>query len=259
MKLPRLPDVELQKIPHYARALGWGLSDPQRFFNLLDEAAKLAAPGIYIGDNLFTWGRNNSWAEDDVFRRSWEGNARNASDQIIAWRRYILACAGYHCVQLRGDFVECGVYAGSGVKTVMDYLGGPQFPRRFWAYDTYDYSPVDGEAFADQKEGFFGEVQARFLGYPNVKLVKGLLPDSLTGESPGEIAYLHLDLNNAASEIAVLEALFDRVVPGGITILDDYEWAMRYRPQKIAESKWFDDRNYRVFPLPTGQGIVIKR
>ena len=41
-------------------------------------------------------------------------------------------------------------------------------------------------------------------------------------------------------------------------VLDDYEWSF-YRAQKLAEDPWFEARQYRVFPLPTGQGIVIKR
>ena len=49
------------------------------------------------------------------------------------------------------------------------------------------------------------------------------------------------------------------MVPGGVLILDDYEWAGVYRPQKLAEDAWFDARHYRVMPLPTGQGLVIKR
>jgi O-methyltransferase len=53
--------------------------------------------------------------------------------------------------------------------------------------------------------------------------------------------------------------LFDRIVPGGMLILDDYEWAGVYRIQKILEDRWFEAREYRVFPLPTGQGLVLKR
>jgi predicted O-methyltransferase YrrM len=81
----------------------------------------------------------------------------------------------------------------------------------------------------------------------------------LKGNSPEKICYLHIDLNSAKYEIAVLDALFDRVVPGGVIILDDYEWSGMYREQKIAEDAWFEQRRYRVFPLPTGQGLVLKR
>jgi hypothetical protein len=160
---------------------------------------------------------------------------------------------------LEGDFVECGVYQGSGIKTVMDYLGGTRFPKTFWGYDTFDYNPVPGHHFAGQEEGFFEKIQERFSFYSQVRLIRGFLPDSFADGMPDKIAYLHIDLNNVEGEIAVLEALFDRVVSGGMVILDDYEWAGVYRPQKKGEDQWFAARNYRVFPLPTGQGFVIKR
>ena len=102
------------------------------------------------------------------------------------------------------------------------------------------------------------KVKQRFAAYPNVKIFKGFLPDVLAEGSPEKIAYLHIDLNQAPAEIATLEALFDRVVPGGMIILDDYEMFF-YRAQKFAEDDWFGKRGYKVFPLPTSQGFVIKR
>ena len=89
-------------------------------------------------------------------------------------------------------------------------------------------------------------------------IVQGEIP-AVLARSPERIAYLHIDLNQAPAEIAALEVLFDRVVPAGIVILDDYEWAMAYRQQKLTEDPWFAARGYRVMPLPTGQGLVIKR
>jgi hypothetical protein len=62
-----------------------------------------------------------------------------------------------------------------------------------------------------------------------------LLPDSFADGAPQQVAYLHIDLNNAPGELATLEYLFERVVSGGMIILDDYEWAGVYRPQKKAE------------------------
>jgi len=260
MKLPKLLPLPMDRTINFSSQTSWGISDPARFHALLDEASKLVAPGFYLGDNLFTWCRNNSAFEDETFVTALTDNIYNDSDEAIAWRRYILATFGYHCVQLEeGDFVECGVYSGSGIKTVIDYLGKEAFPKLFWGYDTFDFNPVEGHAFPGQEEGFFEKVQKRFDGYSQVKLIKGLLPESLTGNSPEKIAYLHIDLNNVEGEIAVLQSLFDRVVPGGIVILDDYEWAGTYRPQKKAEDQWFDDRSYRVTPLPTGQGFLIKR
>ncbi|WP_317204581.1 TylF/MycF/NovP-related O-methyltransferase [Janthinobacterium sp.] len=260
MKLPaHTPIADPSRIMNFMVQTVWGLTDPARFYALMEEAKALVVPGTYLGDNLFTWGKNNSPFEDQAFVRAWEANVQNDADRAIAWRRYILACSAYHCSQLEGDFVECGVYRGTGIKTVIDYFGKDEFSKTFWGYDTYDYNPVEGHKFVGQEDGMYEQIQQRFAGYDNVRLVKGLLPASLEGNSPQKIAYLHIDLNNAAFEIAVLDALFERVVPGGMVILDDYEWAGEYRVQKIAEDAWFEARKYRVFPLPTGQGLVLKR
>lgn len=260
MQLPHIPPIaDANRVVNFVVKTRWGLTDPARFYAHMDEALKQVVPGYYLGDNLLTWGRNNSPMEDLPFRNAWESNLQNEADKAIAWRRYILASSAYHCSQLEGDFVECGVYRGTGIKTVIDYFGKDQFTKTFWGYDTYDYNPVEGHAFEGQNDGLYAEICKRFDGYPQVRLVKGLLPQSLEGNSPEKIAYLHIDLNNAEFEIAVLNALFDRVVPGGMVILDDYEWAGIYRAQKIAEDAWFHARGYHVFPLPTGQGLLIKR
>lgn len=259
MRLPKLSPADPENVVNLFAPMVWGLSDPVRFYGLMTEAVQYVVPGYYLGDNLFTWGKNNSLFDDIDFRRSWESNLQNDADRAIAWRRYILVCAAYHCSQLPGDFVECGVYKGTAIKTVIDYFGQDGFCKNFWGYDTFDYNPTEHNPFVGQEDGLFNEVKKRFLNYPQVRLVQGLLPDSLENNSPAEIAYLHIDLNSSKYEVAVLDVLFDRVVAGGIVILDDYEWAMRYRSQKLAEDVWFDKRGYRVFPLPTGQGLVLKR
>ncbi|NEX59654.1 O-linked N-acetylglucosamine transferase family protein [Noviherbaspirillum galbum] len=260
MQLPKITPMENPaRVQNFMVRTVWGLTDPARFYALMDEAMKLVVPGSYLGDNLFTWGRSNSLFEDGPFREAWQNNVQNDADRAIAWRRYILACSAYHCAQLEGDFVECGVYRGTGIKTVIDYFGKDKFTKTYWGYDTFDYNPVQSHKFEGQEDGLFDEIKKRFDGYEQVRLVKGLLPQSLEGNSPEKIAFLHIDLNSAEFEIATLNVLFDRLVPGGMLILDDYEWSGEYRLQKIAEDEWFEKRCYRVFPLPTGQGLVIKR
>ncbi len=88
---------------------------------------------------------------------------------------------------------------------------------------------------AEHGPGLEARVREKFKSYPQVKIFKGYIPDVFEGQSPQDIAYLHIDLNQAPAEIAALDALFDRIVPGGIVILDDYEWAGAYRAQKLAE------------------------
>jgi O-methyltransferase len=260
MHLPKLTPPAPDDVKSFFLPLFWGVSQPDAFLQHLKAALEHVTVSMHCADNFVTWTRNNSMLSDGEFVAAWQANALSDSDKAIIWRRYILACAGYHCVQLDGDFVECGAYTGVGAKTVMDYLGGTQFPRRFWLYDLFEHAQgMAHHAMPQHGPHLYDEVVRRFEGYPQVEIRRGEIPAVFAQGAPERIAYLHIDLNQAAGEIGALEALFDRVVPGGLVILDDYEWAGFYRGQKLAEDPWFEARNYRVFPLPTGQGIVIKR
>lgn len=258
--LPKWSAAEPHRVPSFFLPVFWGTKDDQAVADAVKSTTPLLQDGHHFADNLLTWGRNLSMLDDAPFVAAWQSNAENISDQAIVWRRYVLACAGYHCVQLDGDFVECGAYTGVGIKTIVDYLGGTSFPKTFWGYDVFEHdASMLNHAMPELGAGLYERVRTKFADYPQVRIVKGLIPDVFAQGCPDRIAYLHIDLNQAPAEIAALEVLFDRMVPGGVLVLDDYEWSGPYRNQKLAEDRWFDARHYRVMPLPTGQGILIKR
>jgi O-methyltransferase len=259
MKLPKLKTPKYNALRNFFLPVIWGTADNEHVTGQVRALVERVAPASHFADNFFTWGRNNSMLDDEEFMRSWEQNSGTVVDKAIIWRRYILACAAYHCVQLEGDFVECGAYTGTAVKIVVDYLGGTAFPKTFWGYDLFEHE--EGElhhSLPEHGQDLYAKVTQRFHDYPQVKIIKGKIPTVFAGQSPDKICYMHIDLNQAPAEVSALEALFDKMVPGGMLILDDYEWSA-YRNQKLAEDPWFDARGYRVMPLPTGQGLVIKR
>jgi hypothetical protein len=148
-----------------------------------------------------------------------------------------------------------------------------KLPRQFYLYDTYagfseKYSSPDdfpgnpGFYNAAQQAystgSLFDVVKAKFAHLSNVHVVRGVVPDVFLQVVPERVAWLHIDLNSARAEIGALEVLFDRVVPGGMIVFDDYGW-VNFRKQKIAEDEFFAARGYKVLELPTGQGLVVKR
>lgn len=258
--LPKLTPPALNQLRDFLMPVFWWAREPEKVGAAVRQVLDQVSPGRHFGDNLLTWGRNMSMLDDKPFVDAWRDNVESDSDKAIMWRRYVLACAGYHCVQLEGDFVECGAYTGVGVKTVVDYLGGQAFPKTFWAYDVFEHdASMANHAMAEHGSDLYPRVRAKFAAYPQVNVIKGLIPDVFKDHAPDRIAYLHIDLNQAPAEVAALDHLFDRMTPGGMLILDDYEWSGVYRRQKLAEDPWFEARSYRVMPLPTGQGLVIKR
>jgi protein O-GlcNAc transferase len=246
------------QIVNFDNPIFWGAREPEIFKDLIKTASKLTG-GYHFADNLFVFSRSLSMLRDVPFMDSWQKNIVSQSDSAIIWRRFILSIAGYHCQHLDGDFVECGAYEGVGAKTVIDYLGGPNFSKKFWLYDIFEHSSeMENHAMPNHGPQLYEQVLDRFSSYPNVEIIKGFIPNSFSINKPEKIAYLHIDLNQVTAEIACLDHLFDRVVPGGIIIFDDYEM-LAYNAQKVAEDKWLDNKGYKVFALPTSQGLVIKR
>jgi len=231
------------------------------------------------GDRLLTIDKSLGIAHDPVFEKAFATfRGKHPYDQYdgpdsIIWRLNTLIWGAREALSLEGDFVECGVFKGDMSYTIAKCLGFEELPRTFYLYDSFEgFSPKYSSAadfplnprffdFANkvyQTPGIYEDVCARFAGMNNVKVIRGFLPDSLSIATPEKIAFLHIDLNSAAPEIGCLEALFPRVVPGGIIIFDDFGW-IDYSPQKVAEDAFFAKLGYRVLELPSGQGLVIKR
>lgn len=236
----------------------WGPRDLDVFNDLLKMASKQVA-SVHCADNLFTINRCNSFLDDDQFMKAWEDNCIEVTDKAIIWRRYLLALTAFHCVHFDGDFVEAGTYRGTATKTIIDYLGPMVAGKTFWLYDLFEHPDnALNHAMPAHGPGLYESVLKRFENYPNVKIFRGFIPDVFREGSPEKICWLHIDLNQAPAEMSTLESLFDRVVPGGIVILDDYE-CLAYKSQKDAQDPWFARRGYRVLPIPTGQGLILKR
>lgn len=234
---------------------------------------------VFWGDRLLTLDKAAGFLEDAKFAAALASiKGSHAYDQYespdtIAWRLHTLTWAAQSAMRLSGDFVECGVFKGDMAWFVTTMMGDAFRERTFYLYDSFaGFSPElssaadfpENSGFYDfanavyRAEGIEAAVRSRFAQHSNVRITTGFLPATLDQVCPEKIAYLHIDLNSPAAEVACLERLFDRVVPGGVVIFDDYGWDL-YRRQKVAEDSFFSSRGYSVLELPTGQGLVVKR
>jgi hypothetical protein len=219
---------------------------------------------VFHADMLITCERCLGFMEDPKFVETLKKVATNAQERSLVWRLHTQMWAANQCLGLPGDFMECGVYKGFCSHFMVDYLDFAKSGKTLYLHDTFEGIPEDQRAGSPDRPGGYNEeglhesVVARFKPYPNVKVVKGKVPDVFRDFCPDRIAYLHLDMNSAAAEIGALEAVFDKIVPGGMIVLDDYGWQW-YRAQKDAEDVFFAARGHRVLELPTGQGLVVKQ
>jgi len=96
--------------------------------------------------------------------------------------------------------------------------------------------------------------------HSNVELVQGELPGTLNEKlnQINKIIFLHIDLNNAYSEIESVKLIYDKLVKGCVVILDDYCYDELFREQKDSWDNFIKTKNNTILSLPTGQGIFFK-
>tara|TARA_B100000575_G_scaffold43334_2_gene30749 strand:- start:181 stop:930 length:750 start_codon:yes stop_codon:yes gene_type:complete len=212
---------------------------------------------VFAADNMILIGKICGFLKEDRFVNL--ANKFLADDDLhssIIWRIHLLASAINSCKNLEGDFIEFGCYDARVAEFLIEYNNISKLKKNFYLYDVFDNPPTaKGPLHSSQ---LYDNVNKRLSKYNFVKVIPGLLPETFKNNIPDKIAFVHLDLNSAKTEISLLEIFFEKVVPGGIIILDDYG-TMGYEEQYFEEKKFFANLGYNVFEFPTGGGMVIKR
>jgi O-methyltransferase len=231
----------------------------QSAIKILMQVLGVNVPGGHAhgGDDLITWFRHLGFTSDPEFVAAFERYREDGVLRARLWRIYTLCWAARSCLDIDGDFVDIGCYDGKTIDIVRRYCSFASSQKQWWLYDLFDYHPTEpskqhhGPQLADQ-------VKQLFADDPKIRIVKGMLPDTLLHEMPDQIAFVQVDLNAASAELSCLEAIYDRISVGGMIVLDDYGFH-RYRSSYQAQKPFFEARGALAYECPTGQGIVIKR
>lgn len=145
------------------------------------------------------------------------------------------------CYPLRfrkGCLVECGVWRGGMIAALTELMGKD---RNCYLFDSFEGLPPAGEkdgaeakAYQQNKKAIdyfdnckaemnFAQEAMNLAQARNAHLVKGWFSDTLPKyEFPEPILVLRLDGDWYDSTMQCLENLYDKVVPGGIILMDDY-------------------------------------
>jgi O-methyltransferase len=219
----------------------------------------------YRQDGLATV-HNADFMKDERFRAAYKaGEATGSWGGDIHWRAHVVCWAAERGRNLPGDFVEFGVNRGGYARMVIEYVGFSDLKKTFYLFDTFaglvDKYISDSERQRGIKPGGYAEcyeaVCRTFAPFPNVKIVRGVIPETLPQLNTTQIAFVSMDLNCAAPEIAAAEYVWPKMVSGAVMVLDDYGWARHYE-QKKAFDAFAKSKGCAVLALPTGQGLLIK-
>lgn len=135
-----------------------------------------------------------------------------------------------------GDFIETGVWRGGASIFVRGYYKVHNEARTAWLADSFEGLPPPSAQYpVDNNSAFHAfeelkvsleEVQDNFKAYglldDGVQFLKGWFKDTLHKAPIEKLSVLRLDGDMYESTIQTLDALYDKVSPGGWVIVDDY-------------------------------------
>jgi SAM-dependent methyltransferase len=229
----------------------------------------------YDADCLRVWNKNADFMADPRFAAAYRAGMgsdhrldRHAPDTIdihIEWRIHVCCWAAWHANRLEGDFVECGTNTGIMSLAICHYIDFNSTGKRFFLFDTYRGIPEDQigsqEGHAREQNlayrDCFETAQRNFRPFPNAILVRGKVPQTLPTQPIDKVCYLMLDMNIVHPEREALGYFWEKLVPGGIVLFDDYGW-LGYDAQKNAHDAFAAAHGVKILNLPTGQGMLIK-
>jgi hypothetical protein len=236
--------------------------------NLGFEIVNVTKRKTYNQDALIT-AHNHDFVDDPDFIKAYKRGIKAWDlDPQMPWRTHVALWAASHGKLLEGDFVECGVYRGFLSSAVMQFLDWNKLDRQFYLFDTFRGLDEKLVSDSERKKGrmemskqnyseCYDKVKANFAEFKNVHLVRGSIPDTLKDVKISKVAYLSIDMNCVAPEIAAANFFWDRMVSGAIAVLDDYAFA-GFEDQKNAFDQFAIEKGIRILSMPTGQGVYIK-
>jgi hypothetical protein len=186
-------------------------------------------------------------------------------DYQFHWRAYVLCWSASQAKNLEGDFVECGVNTGMFSKMIINFTQFEKSKKDYYLLDTFNgmsekySSPEEIQRSVDMgySDDIYEEVKETFKGLDYVKIIKGAVPETLPLVLSEKISFLSIDMNCALPEKEALEFFWDKIVKGGIILIDDYGFP-GHDDQKKLHDNFAKEKGILILPLPTGQGMIIK-
>jgi O-methyltransferase len=258
----------MKKIKVLIWKVKWFLTNYRKInSNVLLLENKFLGPITFLGDSLAT-SNNADFLKDSRFKRAyslaemtspWKGFE-------MQWRTYIMCTLADIIQNLPGDFVECGVNTGAYSRAIIEYINFNDSGKTFYLLDTFDglceeqITDEEKEAgigsYLENYNNVYDQVLETFKPF-NTRIIKGRVPDTLPLCDAQEVCFLSIDMNVVEPEIAAANFFWDKLVKGGVMILDDYGFPGHIN-QKMAFDKFAEEKGVRILYLPTAQGIIFK-
>ncbi len=225
----------------------------------------------YAQDGLYTV-HNSDFMRNQRFLAAYHFGIQGGRPNIrVHWRVHVAIWLAEQAIRLEGDFIEFGVHTGilsGAILTQLDFARHSD--RRYYLLDTFTGIPEEQISANERSVGVhtmnrkyadgdlvYAMIQDKFKPWPNARIIRGRVPDTLRQVESNKVAFVSMDMNVAEAEIAAAEFVWPKMAPGAFMLLDDYGWQSHVN-QKHAFDMFAARHQVDILSLPTGQGLLMK-
>jgi hypothetical protein len=208
---------------------------------------------------------NLTWPTEPAFARLQElwPKTRGMSNH----RRFFLFNTARRVRHLAGDSADVGVRFGTSSFFILSGLDDPS--KRHHLFDSFEGlsepAPEDAPAGAGPSVWKKGDLRvgeevtrANLAQFANCSFHKGWIPERFPDVERSRFCFVHIDVDLYQPTLDSLKFFYDRVVPGGVIVCDDYGFTSCPGAMRALE-EFFAGRKEALFHIPTGQALVVKQ
>ena len=160
----------------------------------------------------------------------WARNPQVGMSILTHSKQWNLMKMAKDCLEVQGEYWECGVYAGGSATILGKVLAGSK--KKLRLFDTFTgvaekNHPLDHHNVGDFEYTEVATLKDLFSSEEDLKKVDvsfevGIIPDSLSGHGERRLAFVHIDLDQHDSVLECLKFIWPMMTEGGVVVLDDY-------------------------------------
>jgi len=182
-------------------------------------------------------------------------------------RGYTLFKLAKAAASLPGDIVECGCLEGGSTRFLLAGTG-QDTGKTVHVFDSFEglSEPMEKDKLDTRKAAWHKHslTSSRMLFENNIRayadmvsIYQGWIPERFAEVSHKKFSIVHIDVDLFEPTMACLDFFYDKVVPGGIIICDDYG-SKSCPGAKKAFDEFFENRPEVLIEMPTIQALIVK-
>jgi hypothetical protein len=174
---------------------------------------------------------------------------------LIPAEAYQIISSVRNTAKLGGAIAEVGTFQGASAKLIAE----TDSTRPIHLFDTFQGLPLPGQQDPSFTAGQFAcsleQVKESLSQYQNLRLYKGLFPDSAGPVENTRFSFVHLDVDLYQSMADSLQFFYSRMIPGGVILCHDFS---SIDAITFAVEEFFSDKPEPVIELSGNQCLIVR-